>query len=125
MAGPSAPKRAVLVVEDEAISRHAAVEMLEEAGLEVLEAGNGTEAVRILETREDIRAVLTDIEMPDGLDGVRLAACIARRWPRIGIVVVSGKVRPAPGDVPARGHFFRKPYDEAAVTDLVRRLAEA
>jgi two-component system, response regulator PdtaR len=125
MTGPSGSKPRILVVEDEAITREAAVEMLEEAGFEVLEAGNGTEAIRVLDGVDGIRVVMTDIDMPAGLDGIRLAACIDRRWPGIGVVVVSGKVRPAPGDVPARGHFFRKPYEAEAVTRVIRRLAGA
>ena len=124
MTGPSGSKSRILVVEDEAITRHAAVEMLDEAGFEVFEAQDGTEAIRVLDSVADIRVVMTDIDMPSGLDGIRLAACIDRRWPEIGVVVVSGKVRPALGDVPARGHFFRKPYDAEAVTRVIRRLAE-
>jgi two-component system, response regulator PdtaR len=123
MTGPSEPNPRVLVVEDEAVIRHAAAEMLADAGFEVLEARHGTEAIQVLEGTEGVRVVMTDIDMPAGLDGVKLAACIHRRWPRIGLVVVSGKVRPAPGDVPPEAHFFRKPYDEAAVTRIIRRLA--
>ena len=53
MAHPS--KAIVLVVEDDAIQRWFAMGMVEDAGFEAIEAGNADEAVRILESRKDIR----------------------------------------------------------------------
>ncbi len=114
--------RKVLVVEDEAVIRQAAVEMVEEAGFQSLEATNGTDAFRILHDVADISAVLTDIDMPAGLDGIRLAACIAQRWPQIGLVVTSGKVRPRRGDLPTGTRFFTKPYNEQDVIAALRRV---
>jgi CheY-like chemotaxis protein len=58
----------VLIVEDEALVRMTAVDMIEEAGFEVLEATNADEAILLLEARRDITVVFTDIEMP-GFDG--------------------------------------------------------
>jgi CheY-like chemotaxis protein len=59
-----APSRqVVLIVEDEALVRVTAVDMIEEAGFEVLEAANADEAILLLEARRDITVVFTDIEM--------------------------------------------------------------
>ena len=68
----------MLVVEDEPILRMTAVDMVEDAGFEALEAADATEAVQILETRLDIRIVFTDINMPRGIDGMKLAALIRK-----------------------------------------------
>jgi len=54
----------ILVVEDEALIRLAAVQMLEEAGFDVIEAWNAHEAMEVLEKRADIRVVFSDINMP-------------------------------------------------------------
>src|SRR3984893_15167687 len=60
-----APSRqVVLIVEDEALVRMTAVDMIEVAGFEVLEATNADEAILLLEARRDITVVFTDIEMP-------------------------------------------------------------
>ncbi len=48
----------VLVVEDEFLLRMDAAEMIEEAGFDVVEAGNADEAIAILESRSDIRVIL-------------------------------------------------------------------
>ncbi|HEV2542857.1 MAG TPA: response regulator [Methylobacterium sp.] len=116
----------VLVVEDDAVIRHAALELIAEAGFAVREACNGNEAIRLLdavqESGETVCVVVTDIDMPLGIDGIKLAACIDRRWPDIGIVITSGKVRPAPGDVPTDGLFIRKPYTEESLISAIRSV---
>ncbi len=116
------PRPTVLVVEDDAVTRHAAVAMVGDAGYAVREATNGNEAIRILDHEAGIRVVVTDIDMPLGIDGIKLAACIHRRWPGIGIIITSGKVRPKDGDVPAQGRFIRKPYSEEQVIGAIRAL---
>ena len=113
----------VLVVEDEALLRMNAVDMVADAGFEAVEAADATEAVTILETRPDIRIVFTDIDMPRGLDGMKLAALIRSRWPPIEIILASGYVDAPDVELPARGLFFAKPYDEREVIAAMRRFA--
>jgi CheY-like chemotaxis protein len=117
------PKRVVLVVEDEPLLRMMAVDMVEEAGFEAVEAADATQAVAILESRLDIRIVFTDIDMPRGMDGIKLAACIRDRWPPIEIILTSGHVRASDIDLPARALFFSKPYRVDQVVAAMERLA--
>jgi CheY-like chemotaxis protein len=117
------PQPIVLVVEDEPILRMMAVDMVEEAGFEALEAADATEAVQILETRLDIRIVFTDIQMPRGIDGMKLAALIRNRWPPIQIIVTSGHVNAPDLDLPAGSVFFPKPYDEKNVVAAMKKFA--
>ena len=53
----------VLVVEDESLVRLSIVDSLVEAGYEVLEAANADQAIRVLESRDDISMVYTDVNM--------------------------------------------------------------
>ena len=117
-----AQKAVVLVVEDEAIIRMGAVEMLEEAGFEVVEAGNAHEAVSILERRSDVCAIFTDINMPGTMDGMRLARMVRGRWPPIHLIVTSGLMSPNDDDLPPGGKFIRKPYDPKHVIATLREL---
>jgi CheY-like chemotaxis protein len=96
----------VLVVEDEPLLRMAAVDMIEEAGLQAVEARNADDAIQILEGRDDIRIVFTDIDMPGSMDGLKLAAAVRRKWPPISIIVVSGHRKPAMGELPSGSVFF-------------------
>jgi CheY-like chemotaxis protein len=119
-AKPSKPRCLVLIVEDEFFVRMMGAGLLEEAGFDVLQAGDGDEALRLLESRPDVRVVFSDIEMPGSLDGLGLARCICERWPRIGIVLTSGH-RLRAETIPDEGRFLPKPYDGAT---LVRHIEE-
>lgn len=120
---PSSTKPVVLVVEDEPLLRLLAVDFIEDAGFEVIEADTADAAVTILETRTDIRIVFTDIDMPGSMDGMSLAAAVRDRWPPIEIVIVSGHKRPVSTALPKRAVFFPKPYDINAVTAALQRMA--
>ena len=112
----------VLIVEDESLTRLDAVEMAETAGFAVVEASNADEAIRILESRNDIRIVFTDIDMPGSMDGLKLARAIRNRWPPIQLIVTSGHVKPAPGEIPDGCRFFPKPYRHEDVVRTLRNL---
>jgi CheY-like chemotaxis protein len=113
-------RNVVLVVEDEPFVRLFGVDLLEEAGFDVLQAGNADEALRLLETHPEVRVVFSDIQMPGSLDGLGLARRICQRWPRIGIVLTSGH-RVRAEMIPREGRFLPKPYDGKA---LVREIEE-
>lgn len=116
-------RQVVLVVEDEPLLRMMAVDMVEDAGFEALEAADATEAVCILERRTDIRIVFTDIDMPRGMDGMRLAAAIRDRWPPIEIILTSGHVAVEDVRMPPRSVFFPKPYVVEKVVETLHRMA--
>jgi CheY-like chemotaxis protein len=112
----------VLVVEDVPLLRLMAVDVVNDAGFEAIEASNADEAIRILESRNDIRIVFTDIDMPGSMDGAKLAACIRDRWPPVELILTSGQFAVADVALPARGVFFPKPYDPRAVSEAMRRM---
>jgi len=111
----------VLVVEDEAIIRLAAVDMIESAGFHVMAAADATAAMRLLEDHDGIGVVFTDVDMPRGVSGLQLAESIKNRWPGIHVIITSGKVEAGQAAVPEGCVFFGKPYHEARVVDEVRR----
>ena len=69
-------KTTVLVVEDEMMVRIHGMYILEDAGFEVLEAGNADEAMTILGTHDDVRVLFCDVDMPGSMDGLRLAQVV-------------------------------------------------
>lgn len=98
-------------MEDEPLLRLHAVSLIEDAGFEVVAAASAEEAIALLEHRGDISIVFTDIDLPGGMDGLRLAAAIRDRWPPVELILTSGHIKVDAADLPARGHFFSKPYD--------------
>ena len=114
----------VLVVEDEPLMLIDAVDLVSEAGFEAIGAKNADEAIRILESRDDIRIVFTDVNMPGSMDGIRLAHAVRHRWPPIEIIVTSGLTLANVQELlPERGIFFPKPYTPAQVASALHRLA--
>jgi CheY-like chemotaxis protein len=113
----------VLVVDDDFLVRMNAVFLLEEAGFDTLQAGTADEAIRLLETRSDIKVVFTDINMPGSMDGLALAHAIRHRWPPVELVVTSGYARVRDEDMPERGLFLGKPYQPAELVRMVQSLS--
>jgi two-component system, response regulator PdtaR len=113
----------VLVVDDEALVRMNAVDMIEHAGHQVIEAANADEAIRILESRFDIEIVFSDVTMPGSMDGLRLLHLIRHRWPPIRLILASGKSLPEGAKPPEGSVFLCKPYDLGDVTGALARAA--
>ena len=106
---PSTP--IVLIVEDEMALRMRAVDIVEDAGFLPIETVCAEEAMRVLESRDDISLLFTDIQMPGAMDGLKLAHAVHARWPHIKIVIVSGQVAVAESDKPSDSRFFPKPLE--------------
>jgi two-component system, response regulator PdtaR len=119
---PATPTPVVLVVEDEPLVRLLAVDVLEEAGFEVIEAPNADYAVLVLEKREDIRVLFTDVDMPGRLNGFQLARHVQDHHHRVGVIIGSGKCYPGPSDVAPGTIFLQKPYPLETLVREVRRL---
>jgi len=115
----------VLVVEDEMVLRMRAVDIVEDAGFVPIEAGNADEAMQVLESRDDISLLFTDIQMPGSMDGLKLAHAAHRRWPHIKIILVSGQIAVTDADKPDDSKFFRKPLEiEQMIAELQAMVGE-
>ena len=111
----------VLVVEDEMVMRMRAVDIVEDAGFVAIEAVSADEAIQILESRDDISLLFTDIQMPGSMDGLKLAHAAYRRWPHIKIILVSGQIAVADADKPNDSKFFPKPLE---IQQMILELQE-
>lgn len=105
----------ILVVEDNELLQMTTVDTLCDAGFDVISVSNADQAIDILDRRDDIVAVFTDIDMPGSMDGVQLARTVQRRWPMIRTVLTSGGPPPASHALPPHVVFYQKPYDRAEV----------
>jgi CheY-like chemotaxis protein len=112
----------VLAVEDEPIVRMSMADFLDDAGFKVFEAVNADEAIALLQARSDVHVVVTDIEMPGSMNGIELARVVRVRWPGVGIVMTSGRVRPQTGDLMGGVVFLSKPYLPDAVIGAIRQV---
>lgn len=115
----------VLVVEDEPLIRLGLASLVEEAGYSVLEAGNADDAIAVIERHPDVAVIVTDVDMPGTMDGVKLAHFVRGRWPPIQIIVISGKVGVSAAELPTGARFFTKPWRDETLLSAVRELCLA
>jgi len=97
------PRRKVLVVDDDPSWRQMLSLELEELGYEPVQAADGAEALRLLETIE-CSVILLDLRMP-GLDGHEVMARLPPEGPRVVILTAAGldEVQEA---LAARPHYY-------------------
>lgn len=84
----------VLVVDDEELVRSLLLRMLERLGFSAVACSSGEEAVQTyrsaVETGQPFAAVITDLLMPAGMDGLKTAAALREIDPRVKVIVSSG-----------------------------------
>lgn len=109
-----------MIVEDDAFIRFDLVDFFQYEGFTVFEAENADDAIVILEGEPAIAIVLTDIQMPGSMDGVKLAHYIRDRFPPTFLIVASGMIRPTPAELPAGAMFIPKPFDPRLVLNAIQ-----
>ncbi len=116
----------ILVVEDESGMREVLVELLREAGFEIVETDSAEEAVELLD-RGGCEIIVTDINLPGRLDGIDLALAARKSRPRIPVIFMSG--RPAKlAEAHALGApaaFLQKPFSFKTLIGDIQRLANS
>ena len=114
----------VLIVEDEPIVRMSISDALLQAGFEVLASSTGDAALELIAVRPHLFALVSDIAMPGSINGYELAREVQRRWPHIGLVLVSGQMEPLKSHFPEGAFFLSKPFKASTLLRLLRDFAE-
>ena len=112
----------ILIVEDEVLTSEYLEFVLQEAGYEAIPAASAEEAIEVLEHRDDVHLVVTDINLPGGSNGLQLAALVRSRWPAINIIVVTGYGAPRSEEIPSGSLFVPKPYSARKMIEAVRHF---
>ena len=111
--------KTILLVEDNEAVRQLLRRVLSADGYQVVEAGDGRQALGILAQDTRIDLLLTDVVMP-GPTGFEVAShFIAAR--NVPVLFISGYAQERP-DIP--GPILQKPFTPSALLDTVRRLLE-
>jgi CheY-like chemotaxis protein len=103
----------VLVVEDVLLIRMATVDMLEQIGFSTAEAGDGSEALALLQADPEIEILLTDLGLP-GMGGHQLVEEALRLKPGLKVIIASGySLEASAGQRPENQDIVHltKPYD--------------
>lgn len=111
----------VLIAEDDVLIRHDLAETLRGAGFQVVEAGNAGEARALLDAGLVPSLLLTDLRMPNRMDGLTLAYYVRLHSPRTKIVLMSGQPTDAEKSTVADA-MFAKPVNIVALLAKVCAL---
>jgi PAS domain S-box-containing protein len=115
----------ILLVEDEFPLRTFVSDLLQRCGYTVLEAESGPAALKIWQQHRDrIRLVLTDIIMPENLNGIDLGHQLLADKPSLKVIYTSGYT----GNLESRHatltegvNFIRKPFKPEAIAGIIRK----
>jgi PAS domain S-box-containing protein len=121
-------QESILLVEDEPVLRELVQEILQSYHYRVIPAGSGVEALRAWDQNDGrIDLLLTDLVMPEGLNGHDLALQLRQRNPALKVLYTSGYSAGVVGnDLERSGDFFLlKPYRPPALAELVRHCLDA
>ena len=81
----------VVVAEDDKLLRLHAADILADAGYEVINVPDADAALQAIAKRPEVRVLFTDIQMPGKLNGIELARKVHELWPRVLLLVTSGR----------------------------------
>ena len=115
----------VLVVDDEPLVRMIATEQLEELGYTVLEADNGRSALEVLNSDRQINLLVTDVGLPNGMNGRQLAEAARLSRPRLEVLFITGYAENAVlnhGHLEQGMHVMTKPFQMDAFARKVKEL---
>jgi CheY-like chemotaxis protein len=119
----SSRQRVVLVAEDAPDLRMLIAEHLRGVGFKVLEADDAHDAMILMESEFPVDLVFSDIEMPGGMDGHALANWLHMFYPKLPVILCSGRAMKVPFSVAATDRrFIAKPYDVLEVEQQIREL---
>jgi len=127
-AAPEVPRghgETILLVEDDEDVRQSTAGMLEEIGYRVLEATDGRAGLRALESHPEIALVLTDVGLPGGMNGRKMADEACRLSANLKVLFTSGYARNAivhHGRLDPGVEFLAKPFTYAALAMRIYRL---
>ncbi|MBZ0272364.1 PAS domain S-box protein [bacterium] len=117
----------VMVVEDEIALRRLIRRVLERSGFQVLEAGDGTSAIELLQTRgHDVTLLLTDVVMPN-MSGPELARIVREALPHLKVLFMSGYAedafeRESLDDI--ERSYIQKPFTSDELMTAIARVIE-
>ena len=117
----------ILIVEDEEAVRRIALRFLSELGYRLLEAATGPEALKMLEKHKDIDLLFTDVVMPGGITGARLAKQARQRNPSLSVLFTSGYGNTGMFDhgvLQGSDDVLHKPYKKDELAQKVRDVLD-
>lgn len=124
---PTGSGETVLVVEDDPSLRRLAGIQLRSLGYQILEAGDGSAALQLLQKEHQIELLLTDVVMPGGMSGAELGRKARELRPDLKLMYMSGFPRIGPADsaqLEPSVTLLRKPFRRKEMAISIRTVLD-
>ena len=124
-AAPVEGRHSVMVVDDEPTIRMLVVEILEEMGHVVLEAGDGPSALRLLGTGAHVDLLITDVGLPGQMNGRQVADAAIEILPHLKVLFITGYAENAVignGPLGPNMALMTKPFAMDIIADRIRTI---
>jgi signal transduction histidine kinase len=112
----------IMVVEDDDDVREYLADFLGKVGFDVTAAGDGVQALKLIEHSERIDVLCTDIVMPGGLNGYELARSARSLQPDLKVIFMSGYSEKAAAPANGNAPFLAKPFLGPELVETVRTV---
>ena len=115
----------VLVIDDEPLVRMLLVDVLNDLGYATLEAGDGTEGLKIIRTNARIDLLITDVGLPNGMNGRQVADAARELRPSLKVLFVTGYAENAVlshGHLDPGMHVATKPFDIPILAGRIKSM---
>jgi PAS domain S-box-containing protein len=122
---PARQGETVLLVDDEAMVRMLIADVLGEAGYTVLEAGDGSAGLRVLQSDARIDLLVTDVGLPGGMNGRQMADAARAGRPNLKVLFITGYAENAlfcNGRLEAGMSILTKPFEIDTLAGRIREL---
>ena len=116
------------MVEDEPQVRRLVVRMLTDLGYDVVQAGDGNEARRLLANLDSLDLMLSDVVLPNGVTGTDLANYARESIPGVKVLLMSGFTGDhfdATDPVELGAELIHKPFRKIELAERLRALLDS
>jgi signal transduction histidine kinase/PAS domain-containing protein len=117
----------VLIIDDEPAIRMVIAEVLTEVGYRVIEADDGPSGLRIIQAGGRIDLLITDVGLPNGLNGRQVADAARSKNPQLKVLFITGFAENAAignGHLDPGMSVITKPFANTALANKVRELID-
>lgn len=115
----------VLVIDDEPLVRMLVIDVLEDLGYTAIEASDGPEGMSIIRSDDRIDLLITDVGLPNGMNGRQVADAARQVRPNLKVLFVTGYAENAVlnhGHLDAGMEVITKPFDLTVMADRIRTI---
>ena len=118
------PSRHILFADDDVLTQWTMTEVLTQAGFVVTSACRGVEASQLLDRTPDFDLLLTDVDLPDNVNGHALADLWQSISPGRPVIYTGIKRGPVVRMLDHHEYFLEKPFNAAKLLHLVEWALE-